>query len=235
MVARRSQIHHVDGYDRSRTTRYFWIMSKRSRPAAQGPAEMKRTKSQDKPSGAKCLVDILPFGAAFHDEPRQKLARKQNWIIGTSALGEKYAEYENKVWADLRARRRFALSPDELTKAVPCLTELDKETHKDLWVQYKRHCIYEQGAKALVNEVVMQRDHLQAQMTNLEVSTVNCPTLTRTVDPSSFPEPLSCIGEHVGSGEDAQRAPEVVPATASGGAQPARQLQGELSDSPRGP
>jgi len=145
-------------------------MSKRARPQAQGPSEMKRTKSQEKPGGSKRLVDILPFGAAFHDDARQKLARKQNWLLGTSALGEKYAEYENKVWADLRARRRFDLSPDELTKAVPSLADLDKDTHKDLWVQYKRHCVYEQGAKALVDEVAMQRDHLQAQMTNLEAS-----------------------------------------------------------------
>ena len=91
---------------------------------------MKRTKSQEKPGGSKRLVDILPFGAAFHDDARQKLARKQNWLLGTSALGDKYAEYENKVWADLRARRRFDLSPDELTKAVPSLADLDKDTHR---------------------------------------------------------------------------------------------------------
>ena len=144
---------------------------KRSRAADAGTVQKKKCHAAGANIGSrKALVDVLPFGAAFHDEPRQKLARKQNWIMGTSALGEKYAEYENKVWAEMRARRRFDMSPDELTKAIPSLKDLDKDTHKELWVQYKRHCVYEQACKALVDEVSMQNQHLQAQIKNIEAT-----------------------------------------------------------------
>jgi len=135
--------------------------------------ELKRSRSdlgkQGGP-GTKNLADVLAFGVAFHDDARQKVARKQGWLLGTSSLGDDYTKYEAKVWSDLRVRKKFDMSPDELTKAVPALKELDVPTHKDLWVQYKRHCVYENAAKQLVNEVVMQRDHLQTQMQNLEAS-----------------------------------------------------------------
>lgn len=113
-------------------------------------------------------MDVLAFGVVFHDEPRQTVARKQGWILGSSALGDKYAEYENKVWNEIKTHKKFDMSPDELTKRIPCLKELDAATLKELWVQYKRHCEYERASKGVVDEVLAQRDHVLAQLKVLE-------------------------------------------------------------------
>merc|ERR1712086_557766 len=93
---------------------------------------MKRMRPQTQASGRKSLVDVLAFGVVFHDEPRQTVARKQGWILGSSALGDKYAEYENKVWNEIKTHKKFDMSPDELTKRIPCLKELDAATLKEL-------------------------------------------------------------------------------------------------------
>ena len=72
--------------------------------------------------------------------------------MGTSALGELYAEYESKVchsarsvvilnpafpqvWAHMKGRKRFDMSPDELSKQIPSVKELDPPTLKELWIQ----------------------------------------------------------------------------------------------------
>lgn len=125
-------------------------------------------RPQAQASGRKALVDVLAFGVVFHDEPRQTMSRKQGWLLGSSALGEGYTEYENKVWNEIRTHKKLDMSPDELTKRVPCLKELDAATLKELWVQYKRHCEYERAAKGLVDEVIAQRDHVHAQLKVLE-------------------------------------------------------------------
>lgn len=44
-----------------------------------------------------------------------------------------------QVWADLKSRKRFDMSPDELAKCVPSLKELDDPTMKDLWIQVRDH------------------------------------------------------------------------------------------------
>jgi len=125
------------------------------------------TSSTVGPSGRKCLVDILGLPAVFHDDLRQNKARKTGWL-GTSAIGEKYVEYEIKVWSDLKLGRKFDLNPTQLVERIPMLKELDEPSLKDLWVQYKRHCNYEIASKQLVDEVVAHRDRVLQQVKETE-------------------------------------------------------------------
>ena len=96
------------------------MATKRSRDANPTP-ELKRSRSdlgKEGGPGSKKLADILAFGVAFHDEARQAVARKQGWLLGTSALGDDYTKYEAKVWSDIRVRKKFDMSPDELSNIL---------------------------------------------------------------------------------------------------------------------
>jgi len=86
------------------------------------------------------------FRALFHDEARQNAARSAGMLY-TSAVGDKYVDFERLVWNEMKQHKRFNLTPDTLKLHVPNLKDLDTNTYNEMWKQYKRHCDYENLAR----------------------------------------------------------------------------------------